>query len=475
MQGWKPKSMKSTQENKEHISFLNPRAASYRFDEVNAAAIRHFAKEGFVVIKKALNPQEVCHAKALCWDFLSRKLHWDRRKPSTWTANKKDLTPKGMIWSNGAGQAPLPWYIRTRPRVVQIFADIWSAQGQFLQRGMKFGIKDMITSFDGFNVFRPWYLDSGSELWKTQSGWWHIDQNVARSPGIETIQGLVTLYDLDKSTGSTTFVPGSHLWVQQLRPNLKQNAKDFVMLKEISQWGSQQGIRKILLCGEAGDLVLWDSRTIHCNNPALIDKREMKRVHASKLKTYLSSSILNNMSSARSQMQSESKEQSPSELQNGKKESKMEDPDTVNVPPLLRNVVYICMSPKVKVADKSVIRQRIKAYESNSTCSHTPQKVTISWTSQEMKPQKVNEIGDNLKRTLIGCDMLTDPKWNHIPDSGDGDLKFGWYGAQRKEAGDKRDSKGNVINRERRPGNRTSRGGKGRKRVKGGRRGNKGR
>merc|ERR1712233_70051 len=70
----------------------------------------------------------------------------------------EDVNPKGIIWAKGAGQSSLNWYCRTRPRVVQIFADIWSAQSQYRHHGMKFDIDDMLTSFDGFSVFRPWYL-----------------------------------------------------------------------------------------------------------------------------------------------------------------------------------------------------------------------------------------------------------------------------------------------------------------------------
>merc|ERR1719471_2461286 len=94
------------------------------------------------------------------------------------------------------------------------------------------------------------------------------------------------------------------------------------------------------------------------------------------------------------------------------------DVDAVNIPPLLRNVVYICMSPKMKVADKSVIRQRIKAFESHSTCTHWPQVVHTHWTPREMAPQKLDNVKDEMVRSLIGCDMLTDPKWKYVPDSG---------------------------------------------------------
>jgi len=38
--------------------------------------------------------------------------------------------------------------------------------------------------------------------------------------------------------------------------------------------------------------------------------------------------------------------------------------DDVDIPPVLRAVSYICMTPKLKVKSKDVIKQRIAAYES---------------------------------------------------------------------------------------------------------------
>eukprot|EP00487_Bulimina_marginata_P011944 TRINITY_DN792_c0_g1_i2.p1 TRINITY_DN792_c0_g1~~TRINITY_DN792_c0_g1_i2.p1 ORF type:complete len:108 (+),score=2.20 TRINITY_DN792_c0_g1_i2:60-383(+) len=103
----------------------------------------------------------------------------------------------------GAGQSELVWFLRTRPRIVETFANVWSSQHIYRRQGIQFDYKrDIISSMDGFSVFRPWYLkQSGADKWKTESGWYHIDQNIARSPQIETIQGIVSLHDQDKSTG----------------------------------------------------------------------------------------------------------------------------------------------------------------------------------------------------------------------------------------------------------------------------------
>eukprot|EP01084_Bolivina_argentea_P159623 277982_1 len=265
------------------LEAVNPSAASYRFDALDKRAKQHLSQQGFVVIKSILNEKEIIYAKSLLWNFL-RKLGWKREKPETW--NTHLINPKGIIWGNGAGQCDLQWFIRTRPRVIKAFADIWSSQDIYCKQGIKFDYKtDIITSMDGFSVFRPWYLKNidGASKWKTQSGWYHIDQNIARTPGIETIQGIVSLYDQDKSTGSTAFVPGSHKWVKQLLPNLNiyKSARDFVMIPKKKLDGTYK--KKILLCCKAGDLVLWDARTIHCNSPAIISPQEMRKIHSSKL------------------------------------------------------------------------------------------------------------------------------------------------------------------------------------------------
>merc|ERR1712228_1065750 len=91
-----------------------------------------------------------------------------------------------------------------------------------------------------------------------------------------------------------------------------------------------------------------------------------------------------------------------------------------NVPPLLRAVSYICMAPKLKVKSKDIIRQRIAAYETYSTCSHWPQNCQILHKPLGIKEQSINNIKDDLIKSLIGIDMLTDDRYKNVKNECDG-------------------------------------------------------
>ena len=89
--------------------------------------------------------------------------------------------------------APGMWRARALPRVRDAFAAIW-------------GTHDLLTSFDGANVFRPW---NDRPEWRTDGGWYHVDQGTAKQ-GCHCVQGLLTLTDASYHTGGLVVVPGSH-------------------------------------------------------------------------------------------------------------------------------------------------------------------------------------------------------------------------------------------------------------------------
>eukprot|EP01083_Nonionella_stella_P286913 976576_1 len=125
----------STDHNKEKIESVNPSEAIYRFDSLDENAANHLSIHGFVVIKNILNNKEIIYAKKLLWNFLSR-LGWKRKDPNTWDTH--EVTQKGMIWCKGAGQSELQWFIRTRPRIIKAFADIWSMQDIYKKNDITF-------------------------------------------------------------------------------------------------------------------------------------------------------------------------------------------------------------------------------------------------------------------------------------------------------------------------------------------------
>lgn len=193
--------------------------------------------------------------------------------------------------------------MRTLPKVRQTFEAI-------------FDTRSLLVSFDGGNIFRPWHHPTSDEYSKTRSGWFHVDQG-QKLHGLHAIQGLVTLTDANRFTGGFCCIPGSHHLHESLLVATKgQGDRNFVIVPPTFAALTQ---KQILPVCSAGDLVLWDSRTIHCNTPSLVT------------------------------------------------------PDTTAHPQdkLLRAVGYVCMTP-AKWADEKVIRNRTRIYERGLGTTHWP-------------------------------------------------------------------------------------------------------
>merc|ERR1711865_678848 len=120
-----------------------------------------FLKEnGYCVLTGAADAKAVEQADALLWDFLeshpaSQAKHED---PTTWDDAWLPNTSNGILGIHGFGQSAFCWHARLLPKVRQAFEMVWSC-------------KDVIASFDGGNMFRPWR--SKPER-RTAGGWWHV-------------------------------------------------------------------------------------------------------------------------------------------------------------------------------------------------------------------------------------------------------------------------------------------------------------
>jgi len=52
---------------------------------------------------------------------------------------------------------------------------------------------------------------------------------------------------------------------------------NWVILNTFKGWELFDDLKSIVVCCKAGDLVLWDSRTIHCNAPRLPSSNPEKK------------------------------------------------------------------------------------------------------------------------------------------------------------------------------------------------------
>ena len=136
------------------------------------------------------------------------------------------------------------WYVRARPGVKAAFEQIWESP-------------DLIVSMDALLIWRPWWLEAG---WRPCTEGLHLDQNPFSKPDLETVQGMVPLLTVNATTGGLEVVPRSHT------PEAKADlCREYPHLKYTGDWCPLDRSYEdaVLLHAEPGDLVLWDSRTIH--------------------------------------------------------------------------------------------------------------------------------------------------------------------------------------------------------------------
>lgn len=223
------------------------------------AMLQHLDEFGYAVVANAADANSIEQAKASFWDFWEKEQYrgpLDRKDPKTWNNWMANGATGILVSSRGANHNEFLWNARVLPIVKETFAKVW-------------GEEDLIVSYDAGGVFRPW---TENIHWLTNGGWWHVDQNSTRGAhrcGRVTVQGLVTYYDATAESGGLCVIPGSHKHHEEVckRAPSARMKMDFVSIpKDDAVLRSEQAV---LICAKAGELILWDSRTVHCNTPAL--------------------------------------------------------------------------------------------------------------------------------------------------------------------------------------------------------------
>jgi hypothetical protein len=264
----------------------------------------YFKKHGYVVIKGVASQVELAQAENIFWNSSSKWYGVHKDKIEGWGNDNwacMAATRTGVVSNDSSAHSPFMWYVRGIPKIKEVFSSLWQTE-------------ELLVSFDGYGVFRP------PELYgQTRAGWFHLDQNGKKKPGMQCAQGLLNIYPSGPADGGLVVVPGSHLlfdkWFKEgLVPS---GRSDFVPLSKLPMkelWNSQP----VKLCLDPGDLVLWDSRTSHCNHPA-----QLIPVHYPKR--------------------------------------------------LRRLVAYVCMTPAQKAKDLKDLRaKRLEAYQNGITLNHWP-------------------------------------------------------------------------------------------------------
>ena len=150
--------------------------------------------------------------------------------------------------SQGAAHLGATWYLRGLPRLKEVFTRFW-------------GTEELIVSLDGMIIWRPW---SEQEDRRPANLRLHADQSPVGKPGCHCLQGMLPLFPVTQSTGGTVLVPGSHLIAAELlerHPAWSETpSHDFCALRPSDPLQGEEVLVPLM----PGDLLLWDSRLVHC-------------------------------------------------------------------------------------------------------------------------------------------------------------------------------------------------------------------
>ena len=127
-----------------------------RFEAGSTEALDHLRREGYVVIKGILDADEVKTARKYLWSYLEGIPGVSRHDPSTWVLGRPNHY--GIFWQHGAGHSRLAWFVRTRPKLLQMFSAVWNTS-------------DLLASFEGFSMFPPKRVEPS---WQIGESWFHI-------------------------------------------------------------------------------------------------------------------------------------------------------------------------------------------------------------------------------------------------------------------------------------------------------------
>lgn len=185
----------------------------------------------------------------------------DRSKPETWKSQSMPANIHGIFQHYKMGHKQPIWDIRCEPAIINVFKQIW-------------GTEELLVSFDGLNLTKPSHR---------VHSWEHVDQKPGRSiPDASIakrmkdlgfskdfccIQGLLALTDSGKSDGGFISYKGSHklhasFFKSKENPSAVKDDWYKFQQKELKYF---KGCERVKVCCNVGDMILWDSRVVHCN------------------------------------------------------------------------------------------------------------------------------------------------------------------------------------------------------------------
>lgn len=195
---------------------------------LDADDLAHWAREGWVVLRKAISADEAAAAEGLLWEIVGG----DPAIPASWY----DFRGNGIMVQHF--QHPAMDAARTSPRIRKAFAQLW-------------GTADLWTTIDRMSFNPP-----ETPMHPFQGPRLHWDVSLARPIPFAT-QGILYLTDTAADQGALTLVPGFHhrldAWLDEL------GTRD----------PRQEDLNAVAISipAGAGDLIIWRQDLPHGASP----------------------------------------------------------------------------------------------------------------------------------------------------------------------------------------------------------------
>lgn len=339
-----------------------------------ASYLKDLEELGYCVIPQVLSTSETELLYQRVWHEFIEKAWPNCRMDDR--SNWKETFPmhnRMGIFAGPAGQTQVMWDLRQDSRIVDVFAQVWNTN-------------DLIVSMDGLSFMCPPEIREGYI-----EPWPHVDQailrrqdNVAHSnnPPIGfvsesllktqpyTIQGQFLLEDSSDGDGGFYCIPKSHLRFTEFAPQLetisamemskseRSKARNKFFREFFDSRTDESGNAYCMkhITAVRGSLIIWDSRTIHWNQHA-----SMNRPHSDN--------------------------------------------------PKVRMVGYLCYVPKVRLTDKGRIL-RMNAFEKGVSTGHNPAYPELKYTKDHIHEEFKQYLEDSsytqpkINLTLLGESLL---------------------------------------------------------------------
>ncbi len=124
--------------------------------------------------------------------------------------------------------------------------------------------EQLLVSFDGASVHLP--PETVERGW-FRNQWLHSDQSFQRNK-LESVQAWVTGFDVREGDGTLQVLEGSHRFHAEFARTFRGRdfKLDWYKLADPEEFAffEQRGCRSVAIACPAGGMVFWDSRTIHC-------------------------------------------------------------------------------------------------------------------------------------------------------------------------------------------------------------------